>query len=133
VDYHVYDLPDGTKRIALLNTDWTMPENCKEVVIHSTGNLIPVTVKEGSLTNVLVDKNLVIICAVPGAGARIVGSTDKQIALILSGCGKQVFIVNSDKFFTLRNSNDKSIILKGSNLTIDFDNQWNEKSVLLDF
>jgi len=133
VDYHVYELPDGITRIALINTDWTKAGNTKDIVLRAAGKEIPLTVKEGVLSNLLIDKNLIINYSVPGAGARIINSNENQITLSLSGTGEQVFILNSDKLLKIIDINSKTVILKDNNLTIDFGKHWEEKIVQIGF
>jgi hypothetical protein len=45
------------KRMYLLNTDWSEPGNGKEVILHWEGQSQPMTVREGVLTVVTVEKN----------------------------------------------------------------------------
>lgn len=133
VDYHIYRMPDGNTRMTFLNTDWTKAGNTREVVLHYGLMEIPVTIKEGEATFILIDKNLIINYPVPGAVARIINADENQITLGLSGTGKQLFILNSDKTLKLNDSDDKSVVLNHTNLTLDFGVTWEEKIVQVRF
>jgi hypothetical protein len=131
VDFHVYDLPEGLKRVVLLNTDWTEPGNLKSGILHGSGREIPFSVKEGALTTILIDSLLSVTYQVPGAGARFLKPLNGFETLSLSGAGKQLFVLNSDKMLKLSEFNDPSVILDGNRLTVNFGLHWEEKIVRL--
>lgn len=133
IDYHIYQMPDGNTRITFLNTDWTRAGNTRKMTLHYGTKEIPVAVKEGEVSFVLINKNLAVNYSVPGAAARIMNADEGQITLSLSGCGKQLFLVNSDKPVKLFDADEKSVVLNDTNLTIDFAATWEEKIVQLRF
>ncbi len=54
VAYFVYPLPDGGRRVFLINTDWTVSGNTKSCRLKTReGKVVAVTVKEGEVTEVL--------------------------------------------------------------------------------
>ena len=55
---------DGDReRIMLLNTDWTTPDNEKEVTLVTSKNRIPIRVREGILTIADVNDGSVCVSA----------------------------------------------------------------------
>jgi hypothetical protein len=94
---------------------------------------IPVTVKEGESTFILIDKNLIVNYSVPGANARIISADENQITLGLSGTGKQLFILNSDKTLKLNDSGKGSVVLNDTSLTLNFGVTWEEQIVQVRF
>jgi hypothetical protein len=132
VDYHVYALPDGVLRVTLLNTDWTKAGNTKNIMLHAQGRGIPLSIPEGLLTNVLIDRTLAVSAAIPGAGVQLSRSPDNRHTLAVGGTGKKKFILFSDQAARLADSNDPAISLNENTLTVDFGDRWNEKVVRLD-
>jgi hypothetical protein len=132
VDSHIYNLPNSQKRIVLLNTDWTIAGNTKNLVVHVPGFNLPVSVREGTLENILMDKNIVLNFTLPGSGARIITSNDSQISLSLSGTGKQEFKLLTGKSIKLSNV-DSRVQLNKNILAIDFGEHWEEKIIEIRF
>jgi hypothetical protein len=132
VDYHVYELANGIKRIAFLNTDWTKAQNVKALVFHAPGIEIPVKCTEGVLTNLLLAENFAINFSIPGAGVKIISLDQNHVNLSLSGTGRQNFILTSDKSIRVSDI-DGTTQFKDQILTIDFGVRWSEKIVQIRF
>lgn len=133
IDYHVYDLPDGLRRIAFLNTDWTQAGNTKDLILHFPGNEIPVAVKEGTLVNILTNGKFSLKNTVPGSCARFIGLSGENMTLSLSGTGKQDFWLYPGGSFGLVDQDTKSVILINNVLTVDFGEHWDERIIQLRF
>jgi hypothetical protein len=131
IDYHVYELPDGSTRITFLNTDWTKAGNIKSIALQTGGQEFPVSVKEGFVTNILINNNLMINYFVPGSGAEIINSNENEVKLRFSGTGKQVFTLISEKALKYTDLTDESIKLKDNYLHIDFGPDWQDKIIRL--
>jgi hypothetical protein len=132
VDYHVYELPDGVMRVSLLNTDWTKPRNTKNIVLHTKEREIPLSVREGELTNLLVDHRFAISTTVPGSVVQILGSLGGQATLNVSGSGRRIFALFSDKTVKPPASHDSTFSINDNVLTVDFGTHWSEKVIRLD-
>jgi hypothetical protein len=132
VDYHVYDLPGGVVRVTFLNTDWTMAGNTKKIVLHAKGRDIPLSIPEGLVTNVLVERTLGVVTTIPGACVQVSRSPDNRCSLAVGGAGKQRFMLYSDQAAALAESNDPAISLTGNTLTVDFGDRWREKVIHLE-
>ena len=131
IDYHVYELPGGIRRVVLLNTDWTKAGNTKDLILHHPGNEIRMIVKEGELANVLIAEKMAVTYTVPGAGTRFINSGDDQITLSLSGTGTQSFCLYSGKLMKISDLDTKSVRFVNNVLTVDFGQHWEERIVQL--
>ncbi len=100
--------------------------------MHVPGFDLPVSVREGTLENILMDKNIVLNFTLPGSGVRIITSNDSQISLSLSGTGKQQFKLHTGKSIKLSNV-DSRVQLNTNILTIDFGEHWEEKIIEIRF
>jgi hypothetical protein len=60
VDFHCFQTGD-TQRVVLLNTDWTSAGNSKSVLLHTPAAEIPLKVREGHLTQVLLQNDIAVI------------------------------------------------------------------------
>ncbi len=60
LDFHCFQTGD-TQRVVLLNTDWTSAGNSKSVLLHTPAAEIPLKVREGSLTQVLLQNDIAVI------------------------------------------------------------------------
>ena len=131
VDFHLYELPEGLRRVVLMNTDWTSEGNIKTGILSAAGRQIPFSVKEGVLTSILIDADLAVSYTVPGAGARILQPVNGMETLSLSGTGKQQFILTSDRQIRLSEFNDPAVSISGNILTVNFGRHWEERIVRL--
>jgi hypothetical protein len=130
VDYHVYDLPDHTRRVVFLNTDWTRSGNEKKLTLHLAGKDIPLTVREGNLVDLLIAGNLSLMSEMPGSGARFVNQSGDLVTLSLSGTGHREFVLYGANKPEME-SVDSDISLDNNIIKIDFGTQWEERIVQL--
>ena len=89
VDYHVYECPDGWRRIALLNTDWTTAGNSKRVTLQTPKLRMPLEIAEGSLLQVLEKDDLALAFATPGMICTPERSAGPGLIIKAAGVGNQ--------------------------------------------
>jgi hypothetical protein len=132
VDYHTYELPDGSLRVMFLNTDWTRSGNMKNIVLHARGRAIPLAIPEGLVTDVLIEPKLAVATTIPGAAVRVLHSRDNRHMLVVGGTGKQTLLLYPDQAVRLTDLRDPALSLREHALTVDFGDRWSEKVVRLD-
>jgi hypothetical protein len=129
VDYHVYDCPDGWRRIALLNTDWTTAGNLKQVTLHTSALHTPVNVVEGSLVQVLEKDGLALVFATPGTICSPEKSSGRDVKIKAAGVGKETIRLLSSKAGVQAYLDGRELLSSDGSVTIDFGPRWKEVSL----
>jgi hypothetical protein len=129
IDYHVYRVEDGSRRVAFLNTDWTQAGNVKKITLHLGGRDIPLAVAEGRLVNVQDVGGLAVSSEVPGVLVRSVTLERQGYTLSIGGTGRQTVHLHADAGLRLTGKADPAFTLTGKTLEIDFGSHWSEKCV----
>ncbi len=120
VEYHRYDCGDF-ERVVLLNTDWTSQSNGKRVVLHSGQLHIPLTVREGAMRHVLLEKGAAVSFEVPSVIVDDLAVTDSAVTFTLSGSGKAaVQLVTPGKVKKVSTGT-----YEGDTLTVELGDGWN--------
>ncbi len=130
VDWHVYDCPDGWKRIVFLNTDWTSAGNVKRVVLETDGLKLLLGVAEGNLRQVLVRDGIALVFTTPGTIITPQEPVAGNLRLKVAGVGKTMIHIESRRFITRLGLDVRPKTLPSDgNIVIDFGEHWTEKTL----
>ena len=129
VDYHVYDQDGGMKRVAFLNTDWTSPGNTKQIVLHVGDRAYPLSIAEGRVTDLLMDREMAVASVIPGGSATLARVTGGAYVIRAGGSGRQTFTLFSGSPAALTGPVDPAVTLRQNTLTVEFGDRWQEKVV----
>jgi len=132
VDFHCFQI-GNVQRVILLNTDWTSAGNSKSVVLHTSFTDIPLQIREGHLTQVLLQQNIAVVFeTLPVIVDEL--QCDKNDATFRVGGAGRVEV----KIYTLRKL--KNICVDGRvlepwtrTLALDFGAKWTTQKVEIEF
>jgi hypothetical protein len=131
VDYHVYECPDGWRRIALLNTDWTTAGNSKQVTLQTPKLSLPLEIAEGSLLQVLEKDDLALAFATPGMICTPAKSSGVEVKIVAAGVGNQKIQLLSSAGPVQAYLDGKALPAFDGGVSIDFGPRWREVSLRL--
>ncbi len=132
VDFHCFQAGDA-QRVVLLNTDWTSSGNSKAVTLHTPAAEIPIHVREGRLTQVLLQDDLALVFETLPAIVDELRCEQNGATFRISGAGvAQVRICTPRKLKSIR-VDGQTDEQRGGVLSLDFGPTWNTRKVAVDY
>jgi len=128
VDFHCFRAGD-VQRVVLLNTDWTSAGNSKAVTFHSTAAEIPLKVREGRLTQVLLQNDFAVAFETLPAIVDELRCEQNGATFRAGGAGvAEVRICTPRKLKSIR-VDGREHGHRGGVLNLDFGLTWNTRKV----
>jgi hypothetical protein len=126
VDFHLFR-HDKFIRVVLLNTDWTSSGNIKKVVLHISGQDIPLKIREGKTTQILIKDEFAVVFEMPPLLVDNLRRERGGITFSASGFGRNIIQVYAAKKLL------KRVFINGEqqrhpsqSIELDFGPSWRE-------
>lgn len=142
VDLVLSEIPGGnatlcqagaTQRVVLLNTDWTSTGNCKPVTLHTCVAEIPLKVREGRLTQVLLQDDFAVVFETLPAIVDELQCDKNKATFRVAGAGMAMVRICTPRKL-------KSILVDGQTpeycageLSLDFGAKWKRQIVEINY
>jgi hypothetical protein len=123
VDCHCYTYGNGL-RVVLLNTDWTSTGNVKYVTLHKSGLNIPLGIREGRLTQVLIQDKFAVVFETLPAIVDDLQCDSIGVSFKVSAAYIAHISLHSSRSISKVTVDDVEHELCGNTLTIDFGPDW---------
>jgi hypothetical protein len=132
IDYHVYRTNDGNLRIVLLNTDWTTAGNIKKINLNYNKFSIPMDIREGRMTQVLINKELAVVSEMPASTVDNLNMKGKNISFTLNGVDDvKIGLVSLNKIKNISIGGESKKI--SEKIEINMGPKWTTKNCVISF